>query len=141
MKYNPKINERIAALPGFAFVHPFQLDHTVQGALEALYRTSEYLAEISGLAAVSLQPVAGAQGEFTGLLITRKYHEKKGRQRKYVIIPDSAHGTNPASVIFAGYEVRQVKSAEDGTVSVESLREVVDEDTAAVMLTNPNTLG
>ena len=141
MKYNPKINEKIAALSGFSFVHPFQIDHTVQGALEALYKTSEYLAEISGLSAVSLQPVAGAQGEFTGLLLVRKYHEKKGRQRKYVIIPDSAHGTNPASVIFAGYEVRQVKSAEDGTLSVESLRGVVDDDTAAVMLTNPNTLG
>ncbi len=141
MKYNPKINETTAALSGFSLIHPFQLDHTVQGALEVLYKTAEYLGEISGLAAVSLQPVAGAQGEFAGLLIARKYHEKKGYQRKYVIIPDSAHGTNPASVIFAGYQVKQVKSDEDGTLSVEALRDKVDDETAAVMLTNPNTLG
>jgi glycine dehydrogenase subunit 2 len=141
MKYNPKINERTARLPGFALVHPFQRDETVQGALEMLYVTADYLAKISGMAAVTLQPVAGAQGEFCGLLLTRKYHEHKGRKRKYVIIPDSAHGTNPASVVFAGYEVKQVSSSSDGTLAAEGLEALVDEETAAVMLTNPNTLG
>jgi glycine dehydrogenase subunit 2 len=141
MKYNPKINERTARLAGFASVHPFQLDHTVQGALEVLYNTAAYLAEIAGMHAVSLQPVAGAQGEFCGLLIARKYFEKKGLPRKYVIIPDSAHGTNPASVVFAGFEVKQVKSSSDGTLSAETLKAVVDAQTAALMLTNPNTLG
>jgi len=141
MKYNPKINEKIARLPGFACIHPFQSDRTVQGALELMYDTAKYLAEIAGMSAVSLQPLAGAQGEFCGLLITRKYHEKLGKQRKYVILPDSAHGTNPASVRFAGYQVRQVKSSEDGTLSAGALAELVDEETAAVMLTNPNTLG
>ncbi len=141
MKYNPKINERTSRLSGFSEIHPLQLDRTVQGALELLHKTSRYLAEISGLDAVSLQPVAGAHGEFCGLLIARKYHEKKGKQRKYVIIPDSAHGTNPASVIFAGYQVKQIKSSARGTVSASELKNVVDDDVAAMMLTNPNTLG
>ena len=141
MKYNPKINEQIARFPGFACIHPFQLDYTVQGALELMYKTASYLAEIAGMYAVSLQPLAGAQGEFCGLLITRKYHEKKGNKRKYVILPDSAHGTNPASVRCAGFQVKQVKSSEDGTLSAKTLAESVDEETAAVMLTNPNTLG
>jgi len=141
MKYNPKINERTARMSGFSGIHPFQPDRTVQGALELAFMTSRYLAEISGLDAVSLQPLAGAQGELCGLLMVRKYHEKKGRRRKYVIIPDSAHGTNPASVIFAGYQVKQIKSSPDGTVSAEDLKALVDEDVAAMMLTNPNTLG
>jgi len=141
MKYNPKINEKIARLPGFAASHPFQRDETVQGSLELMYKTAEYLAEISGVRTATLQPLAGAQGEFTGLLMTRKYHIKNGNKRKYVILPDSAHGTNPASVMFAGYQVKQVKSADDGTLSADALSELVDEETAAVMLTNPNTLG
>ncbi len=141
MKYNPKINERTCRLAGFSCAHPFQSDTTAQGALELMFATSEYLSEIAGMHTVSLQPVAGAQGEFCGLLITRKYHEKQGRQRKYVILPDSSHGTNPASVILAGYQVKQVKSSANGTLSANDLRGVVDEDTAAVMLTNPNTLG
>ncbi|MBU1320650.1 MAG: aminomethyl-transferring glycine dehydrogenase subunit GcvPB [candidate division Zixibacteria bacterium] len=141
MKYNPKVNERTARYPGFASVHPLQLNHTVAGALELLHATASYLAEIAGMHAVTLQPAAGAQGEFCGMLIARKYHIKNGNKRKYVVLPDSAHGTNPASVVLAGYQVKQVKSSEDGTLSPQALAEVVDEDTAAVMLTNPNTLG
>jgi glycine dehydrogenase subunit 2 len=141
MKYNPKINDKIARLPGFARIHPFQLAHTVQGALRLMHETASYLAEIAGMHSVSLQPLAGAQGEFCGLLITRKYHEKHGRRRKYVILPDSAHGTNPASVVFAGYQVKQAESSEDGTLSADTVAELVDEETAALMLTNPNTLG
>ncbi len=141
MKYNPKINERTCRLPGFSCAHPFQNDSTVQGALELMFSTAEYLSEIAGMHAVTLQPVAGAHGELCGMLITRKYHEKQGKQRKYVILPDSAHGTNPASVVCAGFQVKQVKSSADGTLSPDDLRAVIDEDTAAVMLTNPNTLG
>ena len=141
MKYNPKINEKIAGLPGFACIHPLQRDQTVQGALRLMHDTASSLAEIAGMHTVSLQPLAGAQGEFCGLLITRKYHESQGNKRKYVILPDSAHGTNPASVRLAGYQVKQVRSSEDGTLSAKTLAESVDEETAAVMLTNPNTLG
>ena len=141
MKYNPKINEDVARFPGFAQIHPLQPIETVQGALELLYGLEKILAEIAGMARVSLQPVAGAQGELTGMLIARAYHRKQGRQRKKVIIPDSAHGTNPASAALAGYTIQTVHSNADGLIDVDDLAKMVDEETAAFMLTNPNTLG
>lgn len=141
MKYNPKINEDMANLPGFTKLHPYQPEQTVQGMLELLYHTQKYLAEITGMDAVSLQPAAGAHGELTGLLTIKAYLKHKGENRTKVIIPDSAHGTNPASAAMAGFKTVQVKSDERGNVDVEALKAVVDEDTAALMLTNPNTLG
>lgn len=141
MKYNPKVNEKMAALDGLANIHPYQPEETVQGALQVYYETAEMLAEISGLDKVSLQPVAGAHGEWTSLQVIRAYHTKNGNPRKKVIIPDTAHGTNPASIIMAGYEVVELKSTEDGLVDIDELRKIVDEETAAFMITNPNTLG
>ncbi|MDC4202894.1 MAG: aminomethyl-transferring glycine dehydrogenase subunit GcvPB [Candidatus Manganitrophus sp.] len=141
MKYNPKINEDVARFPGFAQIHPLQPIETVQGALQLLYHLEKILAEIAGMARVSLQPVAGAQGELVGMLITRAYHQQQGRQRKKVVIPDSAHGTNPASAALAGYTIQTVHSNADGLIDVDDLAKVVDEETAAFMLTNPNTLG
>ncbi len=141
MKYNPKINEDVARFPGFSDIHPLQPEESVQGALKLLYELEGILAEISGMAQITLQPVAGAQGEMVGMLITRAYHEKQGRQRKHVIIPDSAHGTNPASAHLAGYTIKTVHSTAEGIIDVDDLRKVVDSDTAALMLTNPNTLG
>jgi len=141
MKYNPKINEDVARFPGFAQIHPLQPIETVQGALQLLYELEKILAEIAGMARVSLQSVAGAQGELVGMLITRAYHQQQGRQRKKVVIPDSAHGTNPASAALAGYTIQTVHSNADGLIDVDDLAKVVDEETAAFMLTNPNTLG
>ena len=141
MKYNPKINEDMARLPGFSSIHPLQPEETVQGALKLMYELGEYLQEIGGVEAVSLQPAAGAQGELTGLLITRAYHTKKGNPRSRIIIPDSAHGTNPASVSVAGYQVIQVKSNLKGLVDLEELKKAMDEEVACFMLTTPNTLG
>lgn len=141
MKYNPKINEDMANLPGFTQLHPYQPEQTVQGALELMYHTQRYLAEITGMDEVSLQPAAGAHGELTGLLTIKAFLKHKGENRTKVIIPDSAHGTNPATATLAGFKTVQVKSDERGNVDVEALRAVVDEDTAALMLTNPNTLG
>jgi len=143
MKYNPRINERLVTLPGFANLHPLQDEDGVQGALELEWMLQEILAEVTGLDAVSLQPAAGSQGELTGLMLVRAYFEDKGEaeQRRKVVIPDTAHGTNPASVTMAGYEVEHVKTDERGNVDVEDLRERVDEHTAALMLTNPSTLG
>lgn len=142
MKYNPKVNEDIARLPGFTHIHPMQSEETVQGALELLYDLQHSLVEITGMDEVTLQPAAGAQGEWTGLMMIRAFHEKNGDfQRTKVICPDSAHGTNPASATVAGFEAVTVHSNEKGLVSLEHLREVVGEDTAALMLTNPNTLG
>ncbi len=141
MKYNPKINEDVARLPGFAEIHPLQAEETVQGALALLYDLEQMLAEVSGMAAVSLQPVAGAQGEMVGMLIARAYHQASGRQRHTVLIPDSAHGTNPASAHLAGYTIQTVKSNQDGIIDLEDLARLVNEETAALMLTNPNTLG
>jgi len=141
MKYNPKINEETQDLKGFRSLHPQQPDETTQGALQLLYEMAEYLCEISGLSAVTLQPSAGAHGELTGLMIIRAYHEAKGNKRKYVLIPDSAHGTNPASVSISGYQSMQIKSNESGLVDLEDLKAKLNEDTAAFMLTNPNTLG
>jgi glycine dehydrogenase subunit 2 len=141
MKYNPKINEEMAALPGFALLHPLQDESTVQGALALMYLLEEGLKEVTGMDRVSLQPVAGAHGELTGLLVIGAYHRARGEERKKVIVPDSAHGTNPATATMAGYEVVQIPSDHRGLVDVAALQAALDSDTAALMLTNPNTLG
>lgn len=142
MKYNPKINENVARFNGFAHIHPLQDESTVQGAMELMYDLQEHLKEITGMDEVTLQPAAGAHGEWTGLMMIRAYHEANNDSaRTKVIVPDSAHGTNPASATVAGFETITVKSNEDGLVDLEDLRRVVGPDTAALMLTNPNTLG
>jgi glycine dehydrogenase subunit 2 len=143
MKYNPRINERLVAMPGFANLHPLQDEAGAQGALELEWRLQEILAEVTGLDAVSLQPAAGSQGELTGLMLVRAYFEEKGEsaERRKVVIPDTAHGTNPASVTMAGYEMTPVKTDPRGNIDIDDLREKVDEHTAALMLTNPSTLG
>jgi len=143
MKYNPRINERLVGLPGFASLHPLQDEDGIQGALELEWRLQEILAEVTGLHAVSLQPAAGSQGELTGLMLVRAYFEERGEseQRRKVVIPDTAHGTNPASVTMAGFEMTPVKTDARGNIDVEDLRTKVDEHTAALMLTNPSTLG
>ncbi|MEA1980170.1 MAG: aminomethyl-transferring glycine dehydrogenase subunit GcvPB [candidate division Zixibacteria bacterium] len=141
MKYNPKLNEVVASLPEFLGHHPLSPSNTAQGILKLMYSLSQYLGEVSGLPQVSLQPVAGAQGEFAGLLIMRAYHKSKGQERTKIIIPDSAHGTNPASVSSIGFKTIQIKSNEKGIISPEAVAEVMDDDVAGVMLTNPNTLG
>ncbi len=143
MKYNPRVNERLVAMPGFANLHPLQDEDGTQGALELEWRLQEILAEVTGLDAVSLQPAAGSQGELTGLMLVRTYFEEKGEseQRRKVVIPDTAHGTNPASVTMAGYEMTPVKTDPRGNIDIDDLREKVDEHTAALMLTNPSTLG
>ncbi|HEX9916127.1 MAG TPA: aminomethyl-transferring glycine dehydrogenase subunit GcvPB, partial [candidate division Zixibacteria bacterium] len=141
MKYNPKVNEDISRLSGFSQIHPFQPEESVQGTLKLMYQLGEYLKEISGLDGITLQPAAGAHGELTGLLIIHAYHKKAGNPRSKIIIPDSAHGTNPASVITAGYRTVQVKSNPKGLVDLEELKKELDDEVAAVMLTNPNTLG
>src|SRR5438477_4417540 len=141
MKHNPKLNERVAALPGHARLHPLQDPRYAQGALELMWRLERALAEIAGLPHISLQPSAGSQGELAGLLLTRAYHEDRGEARTKVLTPDTAHGTNPASVTMAGYEAVKVGTAEDGGVDVDDLRAKTDGDVACLMLTNPNTLG
>ena len=143
MKYNPRINERLAALPGFAQIHPLQEEEGAQGALEIEWRLQEILAEVTGLDALSLQPAAGSQGELTGLMLVRAHFEQTGESavRRKVVIPDTAHGTNPASVTMTGYEVTPVKTDARGNIDVDDLRGKVDETTAALMLTNPSTLG
>lgn len=142
MKYNPRVNEEAARLPGFAFTHPLQPAETVQGNLLLMYQLQEWLAEISGLYGVSLQPAAGAHGELSGVLIIRAYHKSRGdTKRTRIIIPDSAHGTNPASSAMVGFDVVSVKSDPDGNVDLEALRSLCDDRLAGIMLTNPNTLG
>ncbi|MFC4356158.1 aminomethyl-transferring glycine dehydrogenase subunit GcvPB [Chryseomicrobium palamuruense] len=142
MKYNPKINESTARYPGFANIHPLQDESTVQGAMELMYDLQEHLIEITGMDDVTLQPAAGAHGEWTALMMIRAFHEANGdHHRTKVIVPDSAHGTNPASATVAGFETITVKSDEHGLVDLEDLRRVAGDDTAALMLTNPNTLG
>ena len=142
MKYNPKINQDIAAMEAFSSIHPYQPVETVQGLLKIYYDTQRMLSEISGLDTYSLNPYAGAHGELVGLMIIKKYHKDKGDiRRTKIIVPDSAHGTNPASATVAGFESVEVKSNADGTVNIEDLRNVVDETTAGIMLTNPNTVG
>lgn len=142
MKYNPKINEDMASLDGFTKLHPLQPESTVQGALELMYNLQESLQEITGMSKVSLQPAAGAQGELTGLMIVKAYHDYNGNHnKKKIIIPDSAHGTNPASTSMAGFTSVEIKSNDKGIVDIQALKEVLDEDVAGLMLTNPNTLG
>jgi glycine dehydrogenase subunit 2 len=141
MKYNPKVAEEVAALPGFARLHPLQPDATVQGALELLWRLERALCEITGMARTTFQPAAGASGELTGLLIMRAHHTRQGDPRRRIVIPDSAHGTNPASVRMAGYDVATVPSDARGLVDLSALEKLVDEDVAGLMITNPNTLG
>jgi glycine dehydrogenase subunit 2 len=141
MKYNPRINERAVGLPGFADLHPHQEDEGAQGALELMWRLQEMLAEVVGLDAVTLQPAAGSQGELTGLTLMRAYFADRGEDRTEVIIPDTAHGTNPASVAMAGYTLVRVKTDMRGNVDVDDLRGKVGKQTAGLMLTNPSTLG
>ncbi len=141
MKHNPRLNERVAALPGHARLHPAQEPKQAQGALELMWLLQESLAEICGLPHVSLQPSAGSHGELAGLLLTRAYHADRGEERAKVLAPDTSHGTNPASVTMAGYEVVKVATNERGGVEMDDLRAKVDDDVACLMLTNPNTLG
>jgi glycine cleavage system P protein (glycine dehydrogenase) subunit 2 len=143
MKYNPRINERLVSLPGFAYLHPLQEEEGAQGALELMWRLQEILAEVTGLHAVSLQPAAGSQGELTGLMLMHAYFADRGEdeQRRKIVIPDTAHGTNPASVTMAGYELTPVRTDTRGNIDVDDLRDKVDEHTAGLMLTNPSTLG
>ncbi|MDR1730512.1 MAG: aminomethyl-transferring glycine dehydrogenase subunit GcvPB [Synergistaceae bacterium] len=141
MKYNPKINERLAGLPGFANLHPLTPERGVQGALKLMYELERDLLEITKMHAVSLQPAAGAQGELTGILMIHAYHAHRGRQRHKIIMPATAHGTNPASAALCGYTPVPVQLSPDGIMSPEAVREVMDEDTAGIMVTNPNTLG
>ncbi len=144
MKYNPKVNELMANLEGFSNLHPLQSDEDSQGALELMYNLQETLKVLTGMDAVTLQPAAGAHGEFTGMLIIKKYFEKKGETRKKVIVPDSAHGTNPASASMAGFEIIQVKSNEKGQIDIDDLKNLISEqgpNIAGIMMTNPNTVG
>ncbi|WP_295732016.1 aminomethyl-transferring glycine dehydrogenase subunit GcvPB [uncultured Muribaculum sp.] len=142
MKYNPKINEEMAGHPAFSSLHPMQPDSTVQGALHLYWQLQRMLSEIGGMAEFTLNPYAGAHGELTGLMVIRAYHEQRGDLRRTkVIVPDSAHGTNPASAAVAGLSVVEVKSLPDGTVDVDALRPLLDDTVAAMMMTNPNTLG
>jgi glycine dehydrogenase subunit 2 len=141
MKYNPKTNEVQAAKQEIAGAHPLSGDDNSQGALELMYNLQDMLAEITGMYATTLQPAAGAHGELAGMLIIHAFHEKKGKQRSKIIIPDTAHGTNPASATLCGYESIKVSSDEHGVLTPEAVAEVMDEDTAGIMITNPNTLG
>ncbi|MBL7685292.1 MAG: aminomethyl-transferring glycine dehydrogenase subunit GcvPB [Deltaproteobacteria bacterium] len=141
MKYNPKVNEEAARMSGFVKAHPYQPESSLQGALQVMFELQEYLAEMSGMDAVTLQPAAGAHGEFAGLLAIKAYHTQKGNPRKKILIPDTAHGTNPASSAICNYQVIEIKSRETGVLTPEAVAAVMDEDVAALMLTNPNTLG
>uniref|UniRef100_UPI002633A246 aminotransferase class V-fold PLP-dependent enzyme n=1 Tax=Thermococcus sp. TaxID=35749 RepID=UPI002633A246 len=142
MKYNPKINEEIASHPGVAYIHPYQDERTVQGALRIMWELEQWLREITGMDRFTLQPAAGANGEFTGVSIIRAYHLDRGdTQRMEMLIPDSAHGTNPASAAMAGFRVIEIPSNENGTVDIEALENAVSKRMAGLMLTNPNTLG
>jgi len=142
MKYNPKVNENIASLAGFLNIHPLQPEETVQGALELLYKTDKMLSEVTGMERFSLQPAAGAHGEITGLMIIKAYHASRGDEKRgKILVPDSAHGTNPASAKMAGFDVVEVKSDSSGLVDIDSLKGLLSNETAGLMLTNPNTLG
>lgn len=141
MKYNPKVNEYLANLENFLNIHPLASEEDTQGSLELMYKLQEALKEITGMSAITLQPAAGAHGELTGMMIVKKYFEVKGENRKKVIIPDSAHGTNPASAHTCGFDIVEIKSNEKGQVDIEALKTVLDKDVAAIMMTNPNTLG
>jgi glycine dehydrogenase subunit 2 len=141
MKYNPRINELVARIEGLAWAHPYQPEALAQGCMEVMERIEAALAEITGMDAVTLQPAAGAHGELTGILLIRALLEKRGNPRKKILIPDSAHGTNPATAAIAGYAVENIKSSESGVLDVSALEKMVDKDVAALMVTNPNTLG
>ncbi len=141
MKYNPKVNEEVARMSGFAKLHPLAPEEDIQGALELMFHLQDYLAAISGMDATTLQPAAGAQGEFTGLLMIRAYLAEQGDARKKVLIPDTAHGTNPASAAACGYKVVTIKTGTEGILTPEAVAAAMDQDVAAIMLTNPNTLG
>ncbi len=141
MKYNPKVNENLAILPVFAGLHPHQPESTLQGALRLTHLLETWLAELTGLDAVTLQPSAGSHGELTGMFITKAYHQSKGKPRYKVITPDSAHGTNPASIVMAGFKPVAAPSDERGRIDLDALKATLDEDVAALMVTNPNTLG
>lgn len=141
MKYNPKVNEYLANLENFLNIHPLASEEDTQGSLELMYKLQEALKEITDMSAITLQPAAGAHGELTGMMIVKKYFEVKGENRKKVIIPDSAHGTNPASAHTCGFDIVEIKSNEKGQVDIEALKAVLDKDVAAIMMTNPNTLG
>ncbi len=141
MKYNPKVNELLTSLEGFANLHPLSSDEDSQGALELMFRLQEALKVITGMPAISLQPCAGAHGELSGMMVIKKYFEVKGEDRKKVLVPDSAHGTNPASAKMCGFDIVQIKSNERGQVDMDDLKAHIDGDVAAIMMTNPNTLG
>lgn len=141
MKYNPKVNEVTSSMAGFTNLHPFSPEEFSQGALKLMYELGEYLKAISGMEGVTLQPAAGAQGEFTSLLMIRAYHNNKGKPRNIILVPDSAHGTNPASVTISGFKSVNVKSSIHGTIDIEDLKRNLNDDVAAIMITNPNTLG
>ncbi|HSY35955.1 MAG TPA: hypothetical protein VK814_09420, partial [Acidobacteriaceae bacterium] len=141
MKYNPRVNEAVARLEGIAEAHPYQPESLSQGCLNIMKTLSEALIEITGMDAITLQPAAGAHGEFTGILLVRAYHESKGNPRKKILIPDSAHGTNPATAAVCGYQVANLKSNASGMVDLAELERMVDGDIAALMLTNPSTIG
>ena len=142
MKYNPRIDEEMAALPGFTNIHPLAPKHTVQGCQAVLDTAKAYLCEITGMADMTFQPAAGAHGEFTGVLLIKQYHEARGDHRRTkIIVPDSAHGTNPATAAMCGYQVVNIPSAQDGCVDLDALKAVLGPDTAGLMLTNPNTVG
>ena len=141
MKYNPKVNERVARLPGFAGLHPAQPASTLQGALELMWRLERALCEIGGFSRATLQPAAGAHGELTGLMMIRAYHQDRGRRPTKVLIPDSAHGTNPASCTLNGFQIAPLKTGADGLLDLDFLRKAATDDVAAIMITNPSTLG
>ncbi len=141
MKYNPRVNEYVSRIEGLADAHPYRPDALAQGIMEVIELLQKCLLEITGMDAITLQPAAGAHGEFTGILLARAWHESQGNPRKKIIIPDSAHGTNPATAAICGYQVENLKSNADGGIDLEALTRQVDEDTAALMLTNPSTLG
>ena len=142
MKYNPRVDEEMAALPGFTDIHPLAPAHTTEGCQEVLETAERYLCEITGMEGMTFQPAAGAHGEFTGVLLIKQYHDSRGdTKRTKIIVPDSAHGTNPATAAMCGYQVVNIASAPDGCVDLEALKEALGEDTAGLMLTNPNTVG
>lgn len=142
MKYNPKLNELVARFDGFAKIHPYQSEKSVQGALELMYNLDMYLSEITGMDKISLQPAAGSHGELAGLMIIKSYHQNRGdHKRNIIIVPDSAHGTNPASAAVAGFDIVEIKSNDNGGIDLDSLKSVMSDEIAGLMLTNPNTLG
>ena len=141
MKYNPRINEKMASLTNFTYAHPFSSPDMVQGSLELMYRLDQLLCEINGMNQFTMAPASGAHGELTGILVMRKFFLDRGEKRHKVLIPDSAHGTNPASAAMGGFEVVEIKSNERGTVDLESLSQAMDNETVGLMLTNPNTVG